>query len=794
MEQYYLARQEMAQQLYLLALMVADVPVTVGTAAGEQARTRIAQWAVNVVDYRDGDAIMTPFEFDIEPFDGWGVDNNYLSNTENSPPTGLPPPPNPQPSQRRLVWGCERPELLINEAFAWHDVRVERQGMNYQQTYRPRGYCFVELYNPWASPAFGSDLNPWGLAPPAGVQVNATTPAGEPVWRLVFETASGYPSPPPPTSPSRVVYPTVPGGSAPRPALATYYSDLLNQPLFVLPGHYCVIGSAGWLVDPSGPMPFNPDIDNDNRPDYVSTFGLPNPSTVPPAPNYTQVRRLQITRTAAGMQLVRLDGATAFPKPVVAIPINKFLDSTGSPQWRSLNVSEPAGGYPPQPVVEPMEQRYAAPVTPPFDDGEHIQMGNLSPPDQNYAEVKLERLANPRLPYHPVNNPYIEVDHFENVGLTRINGASTDPPSDFQIIAHERQAILWSHESPQPSTTSQPVVAGTHYYSSPVRTTLGYLNSTAGPPETNPLPPALTPANLPSDYYVGAPATVTFPLLTWLNRPFRNQYELLDVPALKPAEVLHDFETPGSYNGSRTHLLPLVDYRASGAQDFSTPPGSQFYQILYYTRARSPFVGTETYLSSDPRDIYPRREPGKININTIPNEWVYLALWNGVEVPPGQATNIASTWVRLFNEFSPDANPTRGPFLPAKWRDTLDNDPLLKLFIDATGPARGIKPWPNGNGFAYMDGDVHTYFRFHGLNRIGGEITTTSSVFAVWITLGYFDLDPNSGNIVGEHGSETGEQKRHRAFYIIDRSVPVAFEPGMNHNVDRAVLLRRFIE
>ena len=43
-------------------------------------------------------------------------------------------------------------------------------------------------------------------------------------------------------------------------------------------------------------------------------------------------------------------------------------------------------------------------------------------------------------------------------------------------------------------------------------------------------------------------------------------------------------------------------------------------------------------------------------------------------------------------------------------------------------------------------------------------------------------------------GSLTGEIERHRAFYLIDRSIPVAFEPGENHNVDRAILIRRFIE
>ncbi|MBQ5790737.1 MAG: hypothetical protein IIW01_10640, partial [Thermoguttaceae bacterium] len=38
--------------------------------------TRIAQWCVNVVDFADPDATMTPFFFDPTPFDGWWVDGN----------------------------------------------------------------------------------------------------------------------------------------------------------------------------------------------------------------------------------------------------------------------------------------------------------------------------------------------------------------------------------------------------------------------------------------------------------------------------------------------------------------------------------------------------------------------------------------------------------------------------------------------------------------------------------------------------------------------------------------------
>ncbi|MEK6235324.1 MAG: hypothetical protein N2C14_11505, partial [Planctomycetales bacterium] len=72
---------------------------------------RLAQWCVNVVDFRDQDAIMTGFEYDVDPFndDGWGVDGDLT--TINSP-------------DRRVVWGCEKPSLLLTETMAGHDLRV----------------------------------------------------------------------------------------------------------------------------------------------------------------------------------------------------------------------------------------------------------------------------------------------------------------------------------------------------------------------------------------------------------------------------------------------------------------------------------------------------------------------------------------------------------------------------------------------------------------------------------------------------------------------------------------------
>ena len=88
---------------------------------------------------------------------------------------------------------------------------------------------------------------------------------------------------------------------------------------------------------------------------------------------------------------------------------------------------------------------------------------------------------------------------------------------------------------------------------------------------------------------------------------------------------------------------------------------------------------------------------------------------------------------------------------------------------------------------------VQLAFRNEIRTRLGGLTTTRSSVYAMWITVGYFEVD-RFGRVGAEIGSDTGEIRRNRAFYMVDRSIPVASEPGKNHNVDQAVLVRTIIE
>ncbi len=98
------------------------------------------------------------------------------------------------------------------------------------------------------------------------------------------------------------------------------------------------------------------------------------------------------------------------------------------------------------------------------------------------------------------------------------------------------------------------------------------------------------------------------------------------------------------------------------------------------------------------------------------------------------------------------------------------------------------------------------FLRYGPINRLGNLVGTRSNVYAVWMTLGYFEVD-SSGNwcevdpVTGvlitpavEAGSDTGEIERHRAFYMIDRTIPVGYENGQDHNTDDVFRVQRFIE
>lgn len=241
-----LSRQDYAKQLFILMMLLKDVgyrhPIcsealgTTGTPVSGPTATallddltvrRIAQFCVNVADFRDRDSICTAFEYDSNPFvndsatppdnnSPWDVDGNLTSKEDSR--------------YRGVVWGVEYPDVIISETLAFHDRRVANTNQEtafdaadgdgqtageyfngasatpndatYDQVRMPQGSAFVELYatgNP-NNPALSRDIyrefveptDSYALGPPnrprIGVELSKVTPGGHAVWRLAVTT------------------------------------------------------------------------------------------------------------------------------------------------------------------------------------------------------------------------------------------------------------------------------------------------------------------------------------------------------------------------------------------------------------------------------------------------------------------------------------------------------------------------------------------------------------------------------------------------------------------------------
>ena len=105
----------------------------------------------------------------------------------------------------------------------------------------------------------------------------------------------------------------------------------------------------------------------------------------------------------------------------------------------------------------------------------------------------------------------------------------------------------------------------------------------------------------------------------------------------------------------------------------------------------------------------------------------------------------------------------------------------------ATDPQR--MPKTDGNAALISAIDLNPSQAIYTANRLANTTTTKSHLFGVWITLREA-MAPAGSNVPADPDGV----RYHRAFYVIDRSIPVAHEPGRDHNVWDAVLLRRIVE
>jgi hypothetical protein len=300
------------------------------------------------------------------------------------------------------------------------------------------------------------------------------------------------------------------------------------------------------------------------------------------------------------------------------------------------------------------------------------------------------------------------------------------------------------------------------------------------------------------------------------------------------------------------------------------------YRLFDFVEVPSPFAGAERWYNpasfsaitayEPPFNKLSRfRDPGRINLNTIFDDDVWDAAIS--QFPGMRSLDLFSTQMALsrqgdsgtVNLMNP-AYPTRfaNPFRPADSADLMPPvgtssmrtgvpayatllrpdptmlanatpQPLFQInsnntaytntagynsWTSAAYPSQNAKPNAPGLPSNAHDTSRNPYFRNQALQKLGAVATTNSNCFAVWITIGYFEVEENrpvtSGTLANqiifdaahpdgfalgqELGIDTGNVTRHRGFFIIDRSIPVGFVPGSRLNTDDCVLVKRLIE
>ncbi len=818
-------RTQLAKDLYLIA------KACVGQSKAA------AQWAVNVVDFRDADSVCTHLQID-----GYNV------------------------------WGCERPELLITETFAFHARMTEdsevggwrsddsskcartagasgmidaewydiadcpdnpgqaevqafctKYGLTFNprnmepiitlmakvranqgdgvadmdQVFKPESGLFIELYNPWLS-AEKQEATPSNEYKNGGVPLGTSSGTGSMVdsaWRIAVAggAADGNPGTAWAQDLREMNSPTIDrvlyfGNSTPQTGSFTYK---VNSSFCVKPGQFAIIGPTGNTY-----LARNEDSGAGARPITIT-----NGSTSVKFDNVTYSNVCTIGVPDCGKARFSVTDIGEYTDPVdnsgrLTTPRDKPYDSDNPSRWTSLCNGHGLG--------EDFEQA-------------------------SYRIVYLQRLANPYKAYNATTNPYITfdqmpVDLFSYCGrqnkfadyktLNKGQKASdadelaykhadvfikSRQRGETQVFAGSTCANFWTAEkipgqtnktaSSKLSLSTQGTGRGaviaavkTNFYHSINRFEPNFYNlsdtTVTGTTSTVKLPSYKSAA----PYY--------FP-----NRPFNSIIELMLVPQVSAYELtssVNAIDKPSSAELSNDSLPKYLHPTGDcGNINFLQESGSK---IFNYVRVQTPFVVTpmnvNTYnvngnngtvsASAAPNGYrWAFREPGKININSVTNPTVWMALL-GVksETELNSIAGLSSNsmyddyWGKIFTE----SHGTRPRTFGASDANYIAaNYPIFKMnYItkDCQSAAYNV------------------YFQTQLMQRLSNLTTTRSNVFAVWITVGFFEYN---GSIGKEFGLDTGSRQRYRAFYLIDRTRPVGYSPGKRMNADKTIILRRYL-
>ena len=380
------------------------------------------------------------------------------------------------------------------------------------------------------------------------------------------------------------------------------------------------------------------------------------------------------------------------------------------------------------------------------------------------------------------------------------------------------------------------------------RMSLGYLNTSfrlRGEMDSSGTPAVPTVAAFP-----GAPSNVPSSML-WLNRQYANAYELALVPISAPGQLMQDYYYPTTDTGesiydsdTRSHYGYLLNWfeepqNGNATATADTPlkkfvaPASMFELVS----VPSPWADATKHIPAGNvsgsialatlRAPYNKLskfvEPGRVNINAIghPHIWQGI-MWN---TNPATASRTAKTntpwgWTEYQNSLRgyapaagvvPNGNPRLNPNIPTQFAGVFKSSfaagfvPQVRTPLDSAAAANPVnatiarmssddKPLFADTAAYSASAIPRSPFRdYQHVARLANLVTTRSNVFAVRVTLGFFEFNPATG-LGREYGEDEGRVKRHKAFYVMDRSIPVGYIPGEDLNTNDCIIVRRIIE
>ena len=718
-DELLIEKARFAQEIFYLFQVVLFKSMTLD----EKTLECLAQWSVNLVDFIDPDDVMTPFIFKKKGLEDGGVFDNaeLMGELLAGTLTALP-------DDGELIWGFEKPEVVLTETFAVHDRKVEKNSNgDFRQLEKyPESSLFVELYrqgNPqrsYQASCLVDTNNKLDLA-----RRTNDRDSGDYIWRLAIGEKTKttvehsqwndgdsdslkknalYQLLTPPGS-SEAKYPQFYQWSSGTPNAGHYHPDLGSPERFI------------WFGDEPPPQSIDIEI---RRRSFARSSGENaeldiNSSLVIASRKVTNFiiddKSIDLSGKKAVLMTTRLDSAG-----------RRGLDIT-------LNVSEPlpvrrgnalTDAYTPPDYGTPSASTLPYDIG--YDNGILRQCGTIP----CFKTICLQRLADPNRAHDPISNPYLTVD-WNMIDLHVINSLDIKneenvPDKGLSFVSRQWSKLasnsnLWDRTLPADMLAAEK-------------------------------------AGLKDDaesFHSFGDSTYSTPLMhfPWNDAPLMNTGELMLVPSSVPGRFGVEFHDNGKGNNFFGDS-PRFGYQ--GKYPYLDWSGSDRQHLFDFVHVPSLFAGTRWNSSGL---LY--REPGKMNLHTL-TEGGWEALRNGREIFP--------TYEEFQSRIAESA---------------LSDASALDLLLG----------WKAGNEECVLiDGEAENpYTALENLMRLSDVTTTRSNVFAVWITVGYFNVDPSNNDAFGDElGLDDGTVQRHRAFYLIDRSVPVGFRRGEELNTKDVII------